>query len=77
MANNAFLKAVRAANYCCPYAFFLRNNRLAAWELAEILSVSERTIKSWRRLYRAKEMKCGHYRQQVFCIKASQPRSHA
>ena len=58
MANNRFHNALKREGYCCPYAFFWANNQLSAWELAELLQISERTAKTWRRRYRDKLIKC-------------------
>lgn len=49
---------VSKLGFCCPLSYFytVRNQRVD--EVAKELSVSERTVKGWRALYRKDKLEC-------------------
>lgn len=56
--NNQMLFKVRAHGFCCPYAFFFAHQEEKEVYLASLLSVSERTVRMWRRKLREETLTC-------------------
>lgn len=71
--NNQMLYRVRALGYCCPYAFFFANQEEKEIYLAELLRVSDRTIRFWRRKLREETLTCGERKHCLLTRKTPEP----
>jgi hypothetical protein len=63
--NYQMFYRVKALGYCCPYAFFFAHQEEKEIYLAQLLRVSERTIRFWRKKLREDQLACSKKR---YCL---------
>lgn len=61
--NDKLLWKIKSLGFCCPFAFFFALQEEKEIYLASLLSVTPRTIRTWRRRLREHSLVCSRSRQ--------------